>query len=71
MDWLIWAGSAITVIGVGLLLVCIRRVHAARKAGLAEEALKARLQRVLALNLAAVFVSAIGLMLVVLGIILG
>lgn len=70
MDILIWAGAAVTVLGLAGLVACIVKVARARAAGLPEEELKLRLQRVIALNLAALLVSAIGLMMVVLGIVL-
>jgi hypothetical protein len=71
MDGLIWAGAAVTLLGLAGLVWCILKVAAARKAGLPEAELRARLQRVVALNLAALLVSAIGLMMVVAGIVLG
>ncbi len=71
MDGLIWAGAAVTLLGLAGLVWCIVRVAAARRAGLPDAELRARLQRVVALNLAALLVSALGLMLVVVGIVLG
>jgi len=69
MGWLIWTGTAVTLLGVAGLVLCILSVARARRAGLDEAALRARLQRVIALNLGALFVSAIGLMMVVVGIV--
>lgn len=71
MEILIWAGAAVTLAGVGGLMACVISVARARRAGLGEEALKARLQKVIALNLGALFLSVIGLMMVVIGIFLG
>lgn len=71
MDGLIWAGAAVTLLGLAGLVWCILRVAAARRAGLPDAELRARLQRVVVLNLAALLVSALGLMLVVVGIVLG
>lgn len=71
MEWLVWTGSAVTLLGVAMLVFCIIRVLRARRAGLDDTALKARLQSVVALNLGALAVSAIGLMLVVAGLLLG
>ncbi len=71
MEMLIWAGAAVTLAGVAGLLACVVSVARARRAGLSEEALKARLQKVIALNLGALFLSVIGLMMVVIGIFLG
>lgn len=71
MEWLVWTGAAVTLFGVGMLVWCIVRVARARRAGLDDAALKARLQSVVALNLGALAVSAIGLMLVIVGLVLG
>lgn len=68
---MVWSGAAVTLLGLGGLIWCIASVARARRAGLSEEALRARLQRIIARNLAALFVAAIGLMLVVMGIALG
>ncbi len=70
MDFLIWIGAAVTLIGLGLLVWCILRVARARKTGLDEEAMRAELRKVVPLNTGALFLSVIGLMLVVLGILL-
>ncbi|TRW98193.1 hypothetical protein FNJ84_05245 [Paracoccus sp. M683] len=69
-DLLIWGGAALTLIGVGLLIWCIMTVARARKAGLNDQALKNKMRRVLAVNMAALGASTIGLMAVVLGIVL-
>jgi hypothetical protein len=71
MELLIWIGTAFTLIGVAALIYCIVLATQARRAGLPDDALRARLQRVVTLNLAALAVSVIGLMLVVTGIVLG
>lgn len=71
MAGLIWAGTAVTVAGLGGLVWCIVTIARARRAGLDDAALKARLQKVIAYNMAALFLSAVGLMMVVAGIILG
>ena len=71
MQALIWAGAALTLIGVGGLGYCVLLATRARRAGLEDAAMRAILQRVVVLNMAALGVSALGLMLVVLGIFLG
>lgn len=68
---LIWSGALITLIGLAGIILSILRVQSARHAGLTDEAMRARLQQLVALNIGALFVSAIGLMMVVLGIMLG
>ncbi|WP_254655974.1 hypothetical protein [Sulfitobacter sp. 20_GPM-1509m] len=70
-DLLIWAGAAISLIGLAGLVWCIIRVARAKRSQLDDDAMRAVLQSVVPLNLGALFVSAFGLMLVVLGIFLG
>ena len=70
MEWLIWIGAAVTLTGVALLLWCILTIARARRAGLPDDRLRARLQRVIVLNFGALLLSAIGLMMVVVGIVL-
>lgn len=70
MQAMIWIGVGLTLLGVAGLGYCVARVLRARRAGLADEILRAELRRVVAINLGAVGVSALGLMLVVAGIIL-
>jgi len=69
-DLMIWTGAVLTLFGLGLLVFCIVRVSRARRTSTDEEALRGALQSIVPLNLSALFLSAIGLMLVVLGIIL-
>jgi hypothetical protein len=70
MDMLIWIGAVVTLAGVALLLWCILAIARARKAGLPDAELRTKLQRVVVLNFGALLLSAIGLMMVVLGIVL-
>jgi len=70
-DVMIWGGATVSLIGLVGLIWCILRVAKARRAGLGEDELRAAIQQVLPVNLGAMFLSVIGLMLVVLGIILG
>jgi hypothetical protein len=71
MQALIWAGAALTVAGLLVLGYCILRAMKARRRGLDEAAMRAELQQVVAINLAAVGMSALGLAAVVAGILLG
>ncbi|MCX7645839.1 MAG: hypothetical protein N2Z62_11165 [Rhodobacteraceae bacterium] len=71
MEWLVWAGAGVTLLGLAGLVWCILRVAGARRAGLSDAELRARLQRVVALNLGALLLSALGLVMVVAGIALG
>lgn len=70
METLIWIGAAVTVAGIALLLWCILTIARARRAGLPDADLRARLQRVVVLNFLALLLSAIGLMMVVVGIVM-
>ncbi len=71
MDGLIWSGAAVSCLGLLGLVVSIIRVNRARKAGLDDEGLRAAVQKVLPLNLGSLFLSVIGLMMVIVGIFLG
>ena len=70
MQAVIWGGAVLTLIGVAGLAWCIRLSLNVRNAGQDAEAARAALQKVLAWNMAALGLAAIGLMMVVLGIIL-
>ncbi len=71
MDALIWGGVALTLAGVALLGYCILAALKAKKAGGTDEDIRARLQKIVALNLVALLISAMGLGAVTIGIILG
>ncbi len=71
MEILIWLGAGISLVGLAGLVWCIVQVWKARRAGLSDEELRAAVQKVVPLNSGALFLSVIGLMLVVLGIALG
>ncbi|MEQ6204306.1 hypothetical protein ABMC88_14795 [Sulfitobacter sp. HNIBRBA2951] len=69
-DAIIWTGTAISLSGLCLLIYCILRVSRAKRAGLEDEAMRAELKKVVPLNLGALFISVIGLMMVIVGIFL-
>jgi len=71
MDYLIWIGAAISAIGLVGIFYCIALALKAKRANLPEDEMRARLQRIVMLNMTALFLSMIGLMMVVAGIILG
>ncbi|UYV35899.1 hypothetical protein N4R57_12640 [Rhodobacteraceae bacterium D3-12] len=71
MQFLIWGGALVTLLGIAALVYVGAKVASARRENLDDAALRARIQRLLPVNLAALFISAIGLMMVVLGIVLG
>ena len=70
MEWIIWIGAVVSFLGLVGLVWCIVIVVRARKSGLEEDAMRAQLARVLPLNMGALFLSVIGLMMVVVGILL-
>lgn len=71
MQNLIWIGAFVSLVGVAGLIWCVLIALRARREGLDDNAMKARLQRVVVINTGALFLSAIGLMIVVIGILLG
>lgn len=70
MENLIWIGAVVTLVGLAGLIWCIVSVARGRKLELDDAEMKARLQKVVAVNMAALFLSAVGLMMVVVGILL-
>jgi hypothetical protein len=70
MSVVIWIGAALTLLGLAGLVWCILLALKAKRSGLDDAAMKAALQRVVALNLGALALSGLGLMLVVVGVIL-
>ncbi len=71
MDWLIVGGSVLVVMGLCILGYCIYAAMAAKRAGLDDVAMRARLQKIVAINMGALLLSTIGLMTVVMGVFLG
>ena len=71
MDILIWGGAAISVAGLLGLVYCIFSVAKAKGAGLSDDELRDAVKKVVPLNLGALFMSVIGLMMVILGVFLG
>lgn len=70
MDSMIFSGIAITALGLIGLIYCIVKAFKARKADLKGVELTAHLKRLVAVNLASFFLSAIGLAMVIVGILL-
>lgn len=71
MEWLIWPGAVVALIGVVGFGYCIRAAAMARKENLDPAAMEKRLHSLVAMNMGALAVSAMGLMMVVIGILLG
>lgn len=70
MSWLVIGGAGLTVAGLALLGYCIYAAFAAKRAGLEDDAMRARLQRIVAINMGALALSVLGLMCVILGVFL-
>lgn len=70
MEWLIIIGAIIAGIGLVGLVLSMMRVVKAKRAGLDDAALKQAVAGALPLNLGAFALSAFGLMMVVVGVIL-
>ncbi|WP_299376494.1 hypothetical protein [uncultured Tateyamaria sp.] len=70
-DGLIWAGASLSLLGLVGLVWCILTVWRARRAKLPDDEMRAVMGRVLPRNMGALFISVIGLMLVIVGIFLG
>ncbi len=67
-ELLIWGGAGVTLLGVGGLVACVIWVLRLRRQGLDDAALRRGLQKGVMANMAALFVSVIGLMMVIRGI---
>lgn len=70
MDWLIIIGTVIALVGLAGLVISAVRVIRARRAGLEDDALKEAVRGAMVLNMGAFALSALGLMMVVVGVIL-
>lgn len=70
MEALIWIGGGISAAGLLGLIWSIIRVVSARKKGLTDEGLRDVVQKVLPYNMAALGLSILGLMLVMVGLML-
>lgn len=71
LEWLIWLGTAVSLVGLLGLVYCIISVTRAKRQDLDDDAIRAVVQKMLPINLGALFLSVIGLMLVMVGISLG
>ncbi|MEJ6402456.1 hypothetical protein [Yoonia sp. 2307UL14-13] len=71
MEYVVWGGAVLSLLGLVGIIYSIVAVSRARKSGLSDEELRTRIGRVLPINLGALFVSTIGLMAVIVGIMLG
>lgn len=70
MELLIWIGAAISLVGLAGIVGCAVVVARARRQGLDDAAMRARLQQVVIWNSGLLLLSAFGLITVVVGVIL-
>ena len=70
-ELIVWSGAGFALLGLAGLIWCIITVWRARRAQLPDAEMRAVMARVLPRNLAALFVSVLGLMLVVVGVFMG
>ena len=70
MGVLVIVGALVTLVGLGILIGCIVKVARAKRAGLPDEEMRNALQSLVAWNMGALAISALGLILVVTGLVL-
>ncbi|MCG7622403.1 hypothetical protein [Epibacterium sp. Ofav1-8] len=70
MEYLVWAGGTLSILGMIGLVWCVVSVMRAKRKGLSDDELRAVLQSVLPKNLGALLLSVLGLMLVMVGLFL-
>ncbi len=71
MEIIVWIGAALSVLGLCGIIYSIVAVARAKRAKLPDEELRARVAKILPINLIALFISMIGLMAVIVGVLLG
>ena len=71
MEVIVWIGAALSVLGLCGIVYSIIAVTRAKRANLPDEELRARIAKILPINLGALFVSMIGLMAVIIGVMFG
>ena len=70
MDFLIWGGAIVSFIGLVGLIWCIVKARQAKNAANSDEELNAAIRKLIPWNMGALFLSTIGLMIVIVGIFL-
>jgi len=71
MEIVVWIGAVLSGLGLIGIIYSIVAVARAKRANLPDEDLRARISKILPINLGALFVSMIGLMAVIIGVMLG
>jgi hypothetical protein len=70
MTALVYVGTGMALLGLVALGYCIYAAISAKRAGLPDPELRARLQRIVTINMGALLISVLGLMSIVLGVFL-
>lgn len=70
MDFLIWGGAVVSFSGLVGLVWCIVKARQAKNAANTEEELNTEIRKLIPWNMGALFLSTIGLMIVIVGIFL-
>ena len=71
MQFVVWGGATLSLLGLAGIIYSIVAVSRAKKANLSDEELRSRVGMILPINLGALFISMIGLMAVIIGVMLG
>lgn len=71
MDWLIWVGAATSISGLCGLIWCILIVVRAKRMKFPDDKMREVIRGVILPNFGALLLSALGLMMVIMGILLG
>ena len=71
MEYVVWIGAVLSLIGLTGIAYSIVIVVKAKRANLSDEELRAKISKMLPINLGALLLSTIGLMAVVIGVVLG
>ena len=71
MSGIVLIGAALSLLGIIGLMLCIAKVVKAKKRSLSDEEMRAELAAVMSINLGSLFLSAVGLMTVAIGIAVG
>lgn len=70
MEYLVWIGSGVTVLGLVGVIASVFMVLKAKRQSLGDEALRLRLNKILPVNIGSLMLSMIGLAMVIVGVIL-
>ncbi|CAM4324514.1 hypothetical protein [Palleronia rufa] len=70
METLIWVGTGLSLLGLAGLVYCIVAAFAAKRAGLSDADLRARLRALVVWNMASLLLSSLGFVVVITGLLL-